>query len=161
MIFSHRLTPVFAVVVGYLIPVPGAAVTSCHACFCCCCGLPDPRASCRRYVCLMVYVLLLFQRSAYPSQCVFNHSSSCFKLPTVFQNGFLHSDFPLNFCTHCSPSHVWAPWFVHLSYIPQRRRDHFRYFAAWVVAREPPLVGFARLIIEHICTHLLYLEAVG
>jgi hypothetical protein len=38
----------------------------CHACFCFCCGLLDPRAWCRRYVCLM----LLFQRLAYPSQCV-------------------------------------------------------------------------------------------
>jgi hypothetical protein len=28
MIFSHRVTPVFAFVVGCLIPVPGAAVTS-------------------------------------------------------------------------------------------------------------------------------------
>jgi hypothetical protein len=27
MIFAHRVTPVFAVVVGCLIPVPGAAVS--------------------------------------------------------------------------------------------------------------------------------------
>jgi hypothetical protein len=55
----------------------------CHACFCCSCGLPDPRAWCRRYVCLTVYVLLLFQRSAYPSQCMWmlcvkNRSSTAF-----------------------------------------------------------------------------------
>jgi hypothetical protein len=48
MIFPHRVTPVF----------------------CCCCGLLNPRAWCRRYVCLMVCMLLLFQRSAYCSQCV-------------------------------------------------------------------------------------------
>jgi hypothetical protein len=35
MIFSHRVTPVFAVVVGCLIPVPGAAVTFVLWCTCC------------------------------------------------------------------------------------------------------------------------------
>jgi hypothetical protein len=35
MIFSHRVTPLFAVVVGCLIPVPGAAVTFVLWCTCC------------------------------------------------------------------------------------------------------------------------------
>jgi hypothetical protein len=35
MIFSHRVTPVFAVVVGCLIPVPGVAVTFVLWCTCC------------------------------------------------------------------------------------------------------------------------------
>jgi hypothetical protein len=36
----------------------------CHACFCFCCGLLDPRAWCRRYVCNIYCIVLLYYRSA-------------------------------------------------------------------------------------------------
>jgi hypothetical protein len=54
--FSHRVTPVFAVVVGCLIPVPGAAVTSVLWCICCSffSGRPTLHSACGSYVEVLV-----------------------------------------------------------------------------------------------------------
>jgi hypothetical protein len=63
MIFSYRVKPVFAVVVGCLIPVPGAAVTFVLWCMCSSLfsGRPTLHSACGSYILEYKYFVCNFE----------------------------------------------------------------------------------------------------